>query len=179
MFLQGYYLFMYHYCLFWMIFAQLSALRFKHFWCSGCLFGPFAIYFIIFFLSSVIPFSHHPLQSLQKEQLNTARLSAEPNWRETPRPGRCPLSSWLKWGETKPLLIIRHWCSIWKGFGRGGNYYAARQPAASKVAQILYLGYFSSCAKVRVSQLPLLSSGSGSWGSGWWISNVLANACRL
>lgn len=50
---------------------------------------------------------------------------------------------------------------------------------ASKVAQILYLGYFSSCVKVLVSQLPLLSLGSGSWGSGWWISNVLANACRL
>lgn len=46
------------------------------------------------------------------------------------------------------------------GFG-GGFITLPDSQTASKVAQILYLGYFSSCVKVPVSQLPLVSSGGG------------------
>lgn len=77
----------------------------------------------------------------------------------------------------EPLLLIRPSCSVGMRFwGDLLGCPRARLPGRWK---ILYLGYFSSCVMVPASQLPLLSLGSGSWGSGWWISNVSANACRL
>lgn len=118
MFLQGYYLFMYHYCLFLMIFTQLSALRVKHFWCSGCLFGPSPL-ILLFFPIISFPFFTSPSAIVAERTIEYSRTFSRTKlaWNSTSRP--VPLSSWLKWGETKPLLIIRHWCSVWKGFGGG------------------------------------------------------------
>lgn len=67
----------------------------------------------------------------------------------------------------EPLLISRHLCSIWMGFG-GGFITLPDSQTASKVAQILYLGYFSSCVKVPVSRLP---SVLGRWKLREWVVN--------
>lgn len=131
-------------------FCKLSALRCRHFYRSGSLSGPLLLVSLHFASPSAIRAAIKHSGTLGRNKLPLSSTS---------RPA--PTEQLTQARIDEPLLIIRHLCSIRMGFG-GEFITLPDSQTASEVAQILYLGYFSSRVNVPVSQLPLLSSGGGS-----------------